>query len=314
MVDFVFYILLVYEGIFVVCGFDVVKFFQGQLICNFVYFNDEIFSFGGCCNIKGCLLLSFCILFEGDGLLLVMVGELFEVQLVDLKKYVVFFKVSFIDESVVWFCIGLCDVSEVLCVLGIDILVESGRIVCYGDLFVVVLGDGCVELWVLVQCVEVVFVMFCEYSCEVLFDDWLFGQVCVGIGQVFGVICELFILQMINLQVVGGVSFKKGCYIGQEIVVCMQYFGCFKCCLYCLVLDVDEVLVFGIGLFLLVYFISVGEVVLVVCMLENSVELFVVLQDDVVVDGWISFGSVEGVLFVFFNLFYMLDSDCEIQC
>ena len=33
---------------------------------------------------------------------------------------------------------------------------------------------------------------------------------------------------MINLQALGGVSFKKGCYTGQEIVARMQYLGKLK--------------------------------------------------------------------------------------
>jgi folate-binding protein YgfZ len=51
---------------------------------------------------------------------------------------------------------------------------------------------------------------------------------------------ELFIPQMLNLQAVGGVSFKKGCYTGQEIVARMQYLGKLKRRLYRLALDDAE--------------------------------------------------------------------------
>ncbi|MCU0951147.1 MAG: folate-binding protein, partial [Burkholderiaceae bacterium] len=36
---------------------------------------------------------------------------------------------------------------------------------------------------------------------------------------------EAFVPQMINLEVLGGVNFKKGCYPGQEIVARSQYLG-----------------------------------------------------------------------------------------
>jgi folate-binding protein YgfZ len=39
---------------------------------------------------------------------------------------------------------------------------------------------------------------------------------------------EAFVPQMINLEVVGGVSFKKGCYPGQEVVARSQYRGTLK--------------------------------------------------------------------------------------
>ncbi len=39
---------------------------------------------------------------------------------------------------------------------------------------------------------------------------------------------EQFVAQMVNLELIGGVNFKKGCYPGQEIVARMQYLGKLK--------------------------------------------------------------------------------------
>src|SRR3546814_10468508 len=71
-------------------------------------------------------------------------------------------------------------------------------------------------------------------------NQWLLGQIRAGIGQVMPATRELFIPQMLNLQAVGGVSFKKGCYTGQEIVARMQYLGKLKRRLYRLQLDASE--------------------------------------------------------------------------
>ena len=70
-------------------------------------------------------------------------------------------------------------------------------------------------------------------------NQWLLGQVRAGLGQVMPETRELFIPQMLNLQAVGGVSFKKGCYTGQEIVARMQYLGKLKRRLYRLALPGD---------------------------------------------------------------------------
>ena len=174
-------------------------------------------------------------------------------------------------------------------------------------------GDARVELWVPAQRAEAVLATLREHSREAPLDDWLLGQVRAGIGQVFGATRELFIPQMINLQAVGGVSFKKGCYTGQEIVARMQYLGRLKRRLYRLALDADEVPAPGTGLFSPVHSTSVGEVVLAARTPENSVELLAVLQDDAVADGRISLGSAEGAPLVLLNLPYTLDSDREIQ-
>ncbi|HBP5523859.1 TPA: folate-binding protein [Pseudomonas aeruginosa] len=313
MADPAFHTPLVHEGILAVRGPDAAKFLQGQLTCNLAYLNDETSSLGGRCNIKGRLLSSFRILPEGDGLLLAMAGELLEAQLADLKKYAVFSKASLADESAAWLRVGLRDAGEVLRALGIDTPAESGRIARHGDLLAVALGDARVELWVPAQRAEAVLATLREHSREAPLDDWLLGQVRAGIGQVFGATRELFIPQMINLQAVGGVSFKKGCYTGQEIVARMQYLGRLKRRLYRLALDADEVPAPGTGLFSPVHSTSVGEVVLAARTPENSVELLAVLQDDAVADGRISLGSAEGAPLVLLNLPYTLDSDREIQ-
>jgi tRNA-modifying protein YgfZ len=46
-----------------------------------------------------------------------------------------------------------------------------------------------------------------------------------GIAWITAATQEAFVPQMINLEKIGGVSFKKGCYPGQEIVARTQYLG-----------------------------------------------------------------------------------------
>jgi len=59
-------------------------------------------------------------------------------------------------------------------------------------------------------------------------DDWAWAEAESGIAWVRGATVEAFVPQMINLEVLGGVSFKKGCYPGQEIVARSQYRGTLK--------------------------------------------------------------------------------------
>lgn len=56
--------------------------------------------------------------------------------------------------------------------------------------------------------------------------DWL--QIHAGIPVILPATQEQFVAQMVNLELLGGVSFKKGCYPGQEIVARMQYLGKLK--------------------------------------------------------------------------------------
>lgn len=49
-----------------------------------------------------------------------------------------------------------------------------------------------------------------------------------GIGRVVAATVDQFVPQMLNLEIVGGVSFSKGCYPGQEVVARSQYRGTLK--------------------------------------------------------------------------------------
>jgi folate-binding protein YgfZ len=57
---------------------------------------------------------------------------------------------------------------------------------------------------------------------------WRLAAIHAGVPQVTGATQEQFVPQMINLELLGGVNFKKGCYPGQEIVARSQYLGKLK--------------------------------------------------------------------------------------
>ena len=119
---------------------------------------------------------------------------------------------------------------------------------------------------------------------------------------------------MINLQALGGVSFKKGCYTGQEIVARMQYLGKLKRRLYRLATSIepDELPAPGIELFSPVHGSSVGEVVLAATSTDR-IELLAVVQEDAVADGRLYLGSPDGLPLELLELPYNLDPDREIQ-
>ena len=57
---------------------------------------------------------------------------------------------------------------------------------------------------------------------------WRLAAIHAGEPQVGAATQEQFVPQMINLELLGGVNFKKGCYPGQEIVARTKYLGKIK--------------------------------------------------------------------------------------
>ena len=59
-------------------------------------------------------------------------------------------------------------------------------------------------------------------------DDWLLENLRTGIPEIWQAQSEQFTPHMLNLDLVGAVSFDKGCYPGQEIVARTHYRGSSK--------------------------------------------------------------------------------------
>ena len=312
MADTAFFCLLSHEGLLAVRGPDASKFLQGQVTCNLNYLNDSQCSLGARCTPKGRMQSSFRIVSQNDGYLLAMDKDLLEAQLAELQKYAAFSKSKLGDESAAWVRFGLSGGDDLLFGLGLELPPQADSVARSNELLALRLADGRAELWAPAEQADALGERLAAQLAQAPLNSWLLAQVRAGIGQVVGATRELFIPQMLNLQALGGVSFKKGCYTGQEIVARMQYLGKLKRRLYRLSLASEQLPEPATALFSPVHGSSVGEVVLA-ARSDAGVELLAVLQDDAAQDGRIQLGSAEGLALSLLDLPYTLDSDREIQ-
>ncbi|WP_085710233.1 MULTISPECIES: folate-binding protein YgfZ [unclassified Pseudomonas] len=312
MADSAFFCTLSHEGVLAVRGADAGKFLQGQLTCNINYLSDDRASLGARCTQKGRMQSSFRIVLEGDGVLLAMAGELLEPQLADLKKYAVFSKSKLTDESASWVRFGLEHGDAALSSLGLELPADTDSVVRHEGLIAIRVSPDRAELWTPADLADAIKGKLSAQLTEAELNQWLLGQIRAGIGQVMPSTRELFIPQMLNLQAVGGVSFKKGCYTGQEIVARMQYLGKLKRRLYRVQLDASELPEPGTPLFAPSHGSSIGEVVLA-ARAEKNIELLAVLQAEAADAGDLHLGTAEGPALHLLDLPYELDRDREIQ-
>jgi len=289
---------LTHEGVLAVRGADAEKFLQGQLTCNLAWLKDGKSSLGGRCNIQGRLISTFRILPEGDGFLLAMAAELVPVQLEELKKYAQFFrKCTLSDESTKWQRFGLLGADSSLSALP----EPFGAVMQSHEQLTIRLDNQRSELWRSTDTAE----PLGNGLPQLPLDSWLLAQIRAGIGQVFGKTSARFIPQMLNLPAVGGVSFKKGCYTGQEIVARMQYRGQSKRRLYRLHAQTAQLPAIGSLLA-----DNAGEVVLA-AKTENGCELLAVLSETAVAQNKLHLEDAAALSLL--DLPYPLDRDLEIQ-
>jgi folate-binding protein YgfZ len=70
--------------------------------------------------------------------------------------------------------------------------------------------------------------------------DWRLADIRAGLPQIYAATTETFVAQMLNLDLIDGISFSKGCYTGQEIIARTQHLGRIKRRLYRLALPPGE--------------------------------------------------------------------------
>jgi len=59
-------------------------------------------------------------------------------------------------------------------------------------------------------------------------EHWRLADIQAGLPQVYAATSEAFVAQMLNLDLLDGISFSKGCYTGQEIIARTQHLGRIK--------------------------------------------------------------------------------------
>lgn len=220
------YLRIQQRGLLAVRGIDAAKFLQGQLTCNLNYISHDHSSLGARCNPKGRMQSSFRLVQQGDGYLLAMSADLVERQLAELQKFAVFSKSKLSDESNQWQCFGLFQGEQALeDELGISLASEIGSVVQHNNMLAIRISEQLSELWVEAAQASCVEKKLAQHLEQLENNAWQLELIRCGTAHICDKNFESYIPQMLNLPAQDGVSFKKGCYTGQEIVARMQYLG-----------------------------------------------------------------------------------------
>lgn len=124
---------------------------------------------------------------------------------------------------------------------------------------------------------------------------WAWLDIQEGIPSITAATAELFVPQMLNLDVLQGISFKKGCYPGQEIVARTHYLGRLKQRMYRARVRSEQAVAPGAALFAPNFpGQSVGTVVDAELSPDGQYELLAVIQIASVEAGVVSLAGAEG--------------------
>ena len=193
-------------------GNDRVKYLQGQVTCDVNALQPGQSTLGGHCDPKGKLWSDFRLLCLDESLLLLTKPSVLARQLPELKKFAVFAKVEIGEFQ--GQAIGLAGQGTDAWIAAQYGLQETGLV--EGGMAVRVEA----ERWLLVS--EQPLDIGLPVGQESL---WWGLDIKAGIPHLEAVHQGEYIPQMLNLQALDGISFTKGCYMGQEIVARAKYRG-----------------------------------------------------------------------------------------
>ncbi|WP_421205958.1 tRNA-modifying protein YgfZ [Aeromonas sp. 601027] len=192
-------------------GQDRVKYLQGQVTCDVNALQPGQSTLGGHCDPKGKLWSDFRLLCLEESLLLLTTPSVLERQLPELKKFAVFSKVEIAaDERHATGLAGKGTDAWLAAQFGLE---QSGLIA--GGMAVKIEQDR----WLLVSSEQADALPAGDESL------WWGLEIKAGLPHMEAVHQGEFIPQMLNLQTLDGISFNKGCYMGQETVARAKYRG-----------------------------------------------------------------------------------------
>ncbi|NDY90525.1 CAF17-like 4Fe-4S cluster assembly/insertion protein YgfZ [Ideonella livida] len=204
-------------------GEDAATFLQGQLTQDVQSLREGEARLAGYCSAKGRLLATFVVWRPApDVFLLACSADLLPTTLKRLSMFVLRAKCRLSDASGHWTVWGQVGAPEGLSPALPGAAWQWGT---QDDVTLVRLPDVAGQA----RALRIAPAGSVAPDAPALEEDlWRWLEVASGVARVNQSTVEAFVPQMINLELVGGVSFKKGCYPGQEVVARSQYRGTLK--------------------------------------------------------------------------------------
>jgi len=229
--------LLGHLGVLRFSGPDASSFLQGQVSNDTRRLAQSQGLFAAYSSPQGRVLALMHLLPHSSGILAILPRDLLLPTLDALRKYVLRAKVSIEDAS---------DAVSVAGVHGSEAIREAGLAVPpaangYAEsdgIAVAGVNHDPGRFWVLTAAATLASRGWVDSS-EVR-HDWRLADIRRGLPQIYLATRETFVPQMLNLDLLDGISFSKGCYTGQEIVARTQHRGRIKRRMYRLQLPAGE--------------------------------------------------------------------------
>jgi tRNA-modifying protein YgfZ len=271
-------------GVLACRGADAATFLQGQLTCNVSEVSATATRLAAYCNPKGRAFATVRLWFITDTFYLTMHKSLVAAVIARLQKYILFSKATLSDVSEEWKVIGLLGGAAFD---GLPAETDSSQVneaACYTRL------RGAEPRYLVLAPREQALALL-QTGSKTLplagINAWHLSEIEAGTVHIGADQCELHIPQTLNYDLIGGISFNKGCYVGQEIIARLHFRGESKQRLYPAYLDTDVLPAINAPLFDITgaHSGTVGQVIDSAWCGKNRAALAVILRTELALSG-----------------------------
>ncbi|MEK6748115.1 MAG: folate-binding protein [Pseudomonadota bacterium] len=223
---------LTHYGLIAVQGADTVTFLQGQLSNDVRIVSPTHSQLSAYNSPKGRVLALLRIFKHVDNYYLRMPRSVLDATLRRLRLFVLRANVKLDDASMRHAGLGLSgpDAEKLLATLSPTLPTHINASVTVQHITIVRVAGGMprFEIYAPIADLKTLWSQFATHVTPAAPGTWRWLDIINGIPEVFPETADAFVLQMLNLHSLDGVSFTKGCYTGQEIVARMYYLGKLK--------------------------------------------------------------------------------------
>lgn len=192
-----------------VTGADAKSYLQGQISFDLDRLTSSRMELASCSSGQGRVQAVMWLVERSDAILVLVPASIVDTLLPRLRKYVLRAKVKF-------------DVSDRFQVFAADPHLLDDRTQAHIEA-----GERSYVRWPgnRVLCIAPA---ASDGNSSEISKRWHAADVAAGLPQVYPQTHEAFVAQMLNLDLLGGISFEKGCYTGQEIIARTHFRGTVK--------------------------------------------------------------------------------------
>ncbi len=293
-------------------GEDAQTFLQSQLSSDVNQVHAHQAQYGSYCTAKGRMLASFLLWQQNDCFLMSLPASLCPSILKRLALFVLRAKVQLADCSDQWIRIGLAgsNAKQIVEEISSTKLVADQHLNVTHNTRVNIISHtpNRFELVTTIENAPKLWEQLNKQAKPVGAACWDWLQIQSGIPVILPATQEQFLPQMVNLDALGGVSFKKGCYPGQEIVARTQYLGKLKRRMFLANISTLETVAAGDELFSVdMAEQSCGKIVNAALSPDGGYDVLAVIQKSSVAAEVVFWGSLNGPELRIIPLPYALD-------